>query len=372
MNNNMKKVIWIVIAVVVLIAFVLVRNSQESNAETIKIGVIAPLTGNFAVLGERIKNGFELAKEDILKEEIVGSLEIVIEDACQPAQAVSAAQKLINIDEVDILGGSFCVVGFVPVVPIFEEAKILTFNTAPNPDSVLNKKYVISTNSSIKEKSEQIAQYAYDKLGARTVAVIYYNTQLGLDYNKYLSETFERAGGKVISSEVTLVDATDFRTQLTKIKGSDIDVIFVVQLANPLGNLLKQARELGIQSVIMGNSSNEDPTVIQSAGIAAEGFVIASDEPFPKTDKINDFATRYKEKFGQEADVFAANSYDALWLQVEAYLECDGEVECMLENLHQVKNYPGVSGNITIREDGSASKPTIFKVVKNGQFVRHE
>lgn len=371
MNKTTKIIIGIIVILLVIWGLISVnKNNQVSTDEPIKIGVIAPLTGNFAVLGERMKNGFELAKEDILKSGKIESIDLVIEDACQPAQAVSAAHKLIEIDKVHILGGSFCVVGFVPVVPIFEQAKILTFNTAPNPDSVLNKKYVISTNSSIKEKSEQIAQYAYEKLNAKTAAVIYYNTPLGQDYNKYLSETFKKFGGNILSSEVTLVDATDFRTPLTKIKSMNADVIFVVQLANPLGNLLKQAKELGVKSVIVGNSQNEDPTILQTAGIAAEGFTISSDEPFPKTDKINDFAKRYEEKFGQPADVFAANSYDALHLQIEAYLSCNGETECMLEKLHSIKNYPGVSGNITIREDGSASKPTIFKVVKNGQFVR--
>ncbi len=367
-----KKYIWVIVVMLIIVGLLLVTSKEPRDTKSIKIGVIAPLTGNFAVIGERVKNGFELAKEDILKENKLKSVDLIIEDACQPKEATAAAQKLSQIDKVDILGGSFCVIGFVPSVPIFEKAKIITFNTSQNPDSVLNKKYVISTNSAIKDKAHQIAQYAYKKLAARTAAVIYYNTPLGQDYNKYISETFEKAGGKIISSEVTLVDATDFRTQLTKIKGQNTDIIFVVQLANPLGNLLKQARELGVKSIIIGNSQNEDPSIIESAGLAAEGFVISSDEPLPKTDKINDFAMRYEQKFGQKADIFSSNSYDALMLQAQVYTVCGGETECMLQKLHEVKDYPGVSGNITINPDGSASKGTAFKVVRNGQFIKLE
>lgn len=289
----MKKIIWIIIALLiiwVIISLVVGDENELTSDEPIKIGVIAPLTGNFGVLGERVKNGFEMAKTDLIKNGIVNNINIIYEDVCQPKDAVSAIQKLINIDKIDILGGSFCVIGFVPSIPILEKAKIVYFNTAPNPDSVIGKKYLISTNSSIQEKGQQIADFAYDKLNGRTAAIIYYNTPLGVDYNKYLSETFEKSGGKILSSEITLVDATDFRTQLVKIKQLKPDILFVVQLANPLGNLLKQADELGVSSIIVGNSSNEDPSIISTAGLSAEGFVIASDEPFPKNEKINRLA----------------------------------------------------------------------------------
>ena len=370
----MKKIIWIIIILLIIWGVVaLVGDKNELRKDNaFRVGVIAPLTGNFGVLGERVKNGFEMAKADLIKNEVIDDIDIIYEDVCQPKGAVSAVQKLINIDEIDILGGSFCVVGFVPSIPILEEAEIVYFNTAPNPDSVIGKKHLISTNSSIQEKGQQIAKFAYDKLNGRTASIIYYNTPLGVDYNKYLSETFEKSGGKILSSEITLVDATDFRTQLTKIKQLKPDILFVVQLANPLGNLLKQADELDVDSVIVGNSSNEDPSIISTAGLSAEGFVIASDEPFPKNEKINDFAIRYSELYGQDADVFAANAYDALTLQVTVFNKCGDDNACMLEELHNIKDFEGVSGNITIKDDGTAEKPTIFKIIKDGEFVRYE
>src|SRR3989338_6788334 len=244
--DKTRIVLWLVaLAVIILGVFAM---NQQKETEAIRIGVITPATGNFAVFGERMKRGFEMAKEDLLRTGKVTSLEIIYEDACQPKEAVAAVQKLITVHRIQILGGYFCVVGFVPIIPILEENKILTFNTAPNPDDALNKKYVVSTNSSIQEKASQLAVFARETLNAKTSAIIYYNTPLGKDYEKYFSETFTQKGGEVTSSEVTLVDATDFRTPLTKIKAKNVDVIFVVQLAGPLGNLLKQGRELGIDA----------------------------------------------------------------------------------------------------------------------------
>lgn len=365
---------WVLLILIIVIAIIFISKDSKKPIESdpVRIGVIAPFTGNFAVFGERIKNGFELAKEDIIASGDAQTINILYEDACQPQTAVTAVQKLIDFDKIDILGGSFCVVGFVPVISILEQHQILTFNTAPNPDDASNKKYVVSTNSGIREKATRLGEFAFDELEAKTAAVIYYNTPLGKDYEKYFKSTFEEKGGKIISSEVTLVDATDFRTQLTKIKSQNVDVIFVVQLASPLGNLLKQANELGIEATILGNPSNEDPTIITTAGSAAEGFVISSDEPIPKTDKILDFEKRYEERFGQKADVYAANAYDALHLQVVVFNECGRDVECMLKEIHDVQDYSGVSGNITIEADGSASKPNTFKVVKDGKFVKYE
>ncbi len=369
-SNIGRSILWMIVIAVVLVGGY--PLTKQKGAVEMKVGIIAPSTGNFAVFGERMRRGFEMAKEDLLKGGAIDSLELIYEDACQPKDAVSAVQKLITVNHIQVLGGSFCVVGFVPSIPILEENKILTFNTAPNPDDALNKKYVVSTNSSIQEKASQLATFARETLNAKTVAVIYYNTPLGKDYEKYFSLTFTQKGGEVVSSELTLVDATDFRTPLTKIKAKNVDVIFVVQLASPLGNLLKQARELGIKASILGNSQNEDPTIIDTAGKAAEGFLISSDEPFPKTNTITDFEKRFFAKYNQKPDVYATNSYDALTIQVEAFKKCKGDTECMLVEARAIKNYPGVSGVITIKPDGSASKSTTFKVVRNGAFVPFE
>lgn len=364
----MKKTTGVIILLVLIVGAVAVFSRPRSTG--LKIGVIAPQTGNFAVLGERMKNGFEMAKSDLIKAGVIDDIEIVYEDVCQPKDAVSAVQKLIKASKITYLGGSFCLIGFVPSVPILEEAKVVYFNTAPNTDSVLGKKYFISTNSSINEKASRIGAFAYENLKGRTAAIIYYNTPLGSDFNKYLTESFEKSGGDVLTNEITLVDATDFRTQLAKVKQTNPDVLFVVQLASPLGNLLKQAKEMGVKSIIVGNSENEDPTVIATAAGAAEGFVILSDEPSPKTTKIDDFTSRYKQIYNEDADVFARNAYDALTLQVMAFNKCGNNTECALKEFHAVKNYSGVSGEISISENGSASKPTIFKVVKNGKFVQ--
>lgn len=366
-----KKYIFLslLIALVAIMASITWRPKTE-----VRVGVIAPLTGNFAALGERVRQGFELAEQELEANKGI-RMKVIIEDACDAKSALSAVNKLIQVDHIDILGGSFCVAGFVPMLPILAEHNLIGINLAPNPDSVIGNANLISTNTSIKQKGTELGNFAAHELMAKRAAIIYYNTPLGEDYRKYFSKAFEAAGGKIISSQVSLIDATDFRTELTKIKAQNPDLIFVVQLAKPLGNLLKEAHELGISAKILGNSQNEDPTVIEIAGNASEGFIISSDEPLPRTKAVEDFDVQYKKKYGKEADVFARNAYDSLILQSKAFERCNDDIQlvrtnCLLNFFHQVKDYEGASGMITIQDDGTAFKSTSFKIVKEGRFVK--
>lgn len=357
------------VALIAVLGWKFVAEKRVEKNDIIKIGVLAPLTGDFAVLGERIRNGMELAKIDLVSKNIVrqDEVKVVYMDACKPEETLSATQKLLNIDKVSMIGGSFCLIGLPSILPMAKEKNIVIFNTAANPDFVLNQDDIFSTNFSIKNDAEKMARYARENLRAKTAAIVYLQTPFGDDYKKYLTEYFEKTGGKVLISEGKLLDAADFRTEITKIKVKNPDVIFVVHLASPLGNFLKQTKELNVQAHLIGHYEAEDPTIIKIAGDAAEGFIISSSEPSP-SDTVLRFKEEYKNKFGEEPDVLASNAYDSFMLEITLYKKCSGDIRCLKSELHNVKDYQGVSGVITINPDGSSNKPTIFKIVKDGKF----
>jgi len=215
-----------------------------------------------------------------------------------------------------------------------------------------------------------LAEYAFNTLNAKTAAIIHLQSPFGEDYNKYISENFKTLGGKIVSQVGKAPNAQEFRTELTKIKQLNPDVIFVIHFGTPLGNIIKQAREIGITAPLIGDYESEDPTIIEYAGQAAEGFIFSSSDPLTETPKVVEFKQKYKQHHNLEADVVSSNAYDSLRLQISTYLKCKGLSDCMADELHHVKNYSGASGQITIDRDGSASKPTAFKIIKGGQFVR--
>ncbi|MBS3079112.1 ABC transporter substrate-binding protein [Candidatus Pacearchaeota archaeon] len=372
MKNSVKIIIGMVIIAIIVAGLLFFKNMTgnviNDNRQEIRIGAIVPLTGTYSTLGNRIKNGIELAREDIEKEENVKII-TYYEDVCTSKDAVSAVNKLISVDKIDVLGGSYCVIGLIPNVPILEKEKIIAFSTPVNPDALLNHPHVFSTNKAIKDDTKDMANFSVNRLHARSAATIYFNTDLGMDYNKYFKKHFESLGGRVVSENMYELAAADFRTELTKIKASNPDVILAINLGGNMGNLLKQAREMGIKAPIISYVHTQDPNVLTAAGDAAEGFIISSSETQEESKVIQDFNKKYREKYGAEPDINAANSYDATRLEVFAYQKCNGDRECMTKELHNVKNYEGVSGNITIQADGSTIKPTVFKIVKNGKFV---
>ncbi len=371
--KKILKMFWLFFGVaVVVVGLIILSTKSGPDSKKLRIGALIPLTGDISELGTRIRNGMDLAEAEIQKENGDIKIQLIYEDVCLPKDAVAAAKKLIEVDKVSIIiGASFCLIGLEPVIPMAQKHGILIFNTAANPDSVLNQKYVFSTNVSIKSDSERLAVFAMDTLGSKTAAIISLQTPFGESYRDNLTEYFTQQGGTVVLGESFEIFENDFRPLITKLRSRKPDVIFTINHGGSLGNFLKQVREGGIESTVIGDYESEDPTVIQAAGNAAEGFIISSSEPKTETKTGEQFKETYQKKYGEEPDVLARNAYDALKLQVKAYVDCNGGAECMSRILFGVRDYEGASGLITINPDGSASKPTIFKIVKNGEFVRY-
>ena len=372
-------IIGIVILVLLAGAYVFFANASStglflgsSASNEIKLGALLPLSGNFATIGGNTRNGMELAKLNLVKENQNRNISFVFEDSCYPKETIPAFTKLINVDNIDMLGMSFCIVGFVPIIPEVQKQKIVAFSVAASPDALLNQSSVFSFNKSIKLDSNHLATFAINELKAKTAAIVFYNTQLGADYNLHLTKSFEKLGGKVVYSGVTEVDRVDFRAELTAIKEKNPDVIYIIQLANSLGLFIKQARELGISAKILSQSTAEDPTVITASQGASEGLIISSSQTRVETQKMKEFKAEYNAVYKKDPDALAAIAYDSIILQIKAYEKCGGEVNCIQKEIFATKNYSGASGVITMNNEGSTDREPNFKIVKDKKFVLYE
>jgi len=374
-----KIIVSLLVLVLVAGAFIFFASNSSSTglfAATsgntgLKIGALVPLTGNLASIGGNMVAGMELAKSDLEKDESDRKITFVFEDSCYPKETIAGFSKMADIDEINLLN-SFCIVGFVPVMPLAQEKELTSFSMAASPDALLNQKYIFSLNKSIKQDANHLIEFASKSLDAKTAAIIYYNTQLGADYEKHLKSDFESIGGEVVFSGVTEVERTDFKAELAEIKSKNPDVIFIIQLANPLGLFLKQAREMGVNSVILSQSTAEDPKVLEASQGASEGLIISSSQPRTLTLEIESFNKKYFEKYGANPNIMTAIAYDSTILQVKAYEKCKGEVSCIQTEIKNVKKYSGASGVLTMNSQGSTDRDPNFKIVKDGKFVLYE
>ncbi|MBW2990882.1 ABC transporter substrate-binding protein, partial [Candidatus Woesearchaeota archaeon] len=219
-----------------------------------------------------------------------------------------------------------------------------------------------------------MAEFGYSKLNARTASVLYINQDNGIGYKQGFIEKFEELGGRIVSEESYEPGTTDFRTHLSKIKEKNPDVFFLAGQEAELA--VKQTRELGIKAQILGPTTLETSDMVRIAENAAEGIIYTTPtfDPEDKSERVQEYLRKYKEKYGDISEYRAANAYDAVYIIALMIEKCGSErnTECIRDELYKVENYPGVSGNITFDENGDVIKPTMIKTIRNGQFVKYE
>lgn len=362
-----------IVALLALTAFLWGRFHHEIEPpQTVRIGALLPLNNDLMAVATRMKSGMELARSDLLKKygERV-AISIDYQNGCYEREAAAAVQKFVH-DGVSIIGGSFCLFGHIPILPLIEAHRIITFNTATNPDVVLNKRYAFSTNVEVKDQAEAMADFAFHALRGRRAVTMHLDTPFGHDYNKYFKRRFEALGGEVLFNIPDAPDGKNFRVVVPRIKDERPDVIVTAHFGVPLGLFFKAVRDAGIQASILGNYETEDSDVLFAAGDAAEGVYIATSAAKARTNAMGRFESSYIRKYGLAPDAIVTNSYDAVVLGVESAISCKGDRECMREEMRKVENYQGASGVITIKASGATDKPTAFKVIRSRTFIRFD
>lgn len=368
----MDKTAKIIIGLIVIVVLVWAGYSLTKPREIapIKIGAILPLTGDLAAYAEGIKNATNLAVEN---SGLQDKIQIIFEDdhGCLPADSVSAVQKLINLDKVDGILGTMCTGSTLAIAPITEQNKVIVIAPSATGKNLSTAgDYVFRTIASDADKSIAVAKYAYGK-GYRKAALLFDSAQDALvSQRDDVKTVFTNLGGQIAIEESFVSKDKDIRTQLSKIKNVNVDVIFVGAMPDTLGLILKQAKDLGIKSVFIStDTSGGTQPVIDIAGNAAEGFIF----PFATTpdNKENaDFINSYKAKYGIEPPAYAAEGYDAAMLLIKSLAISERTPENIKNELQTIgQNYYGASGIITFDKNGDIQKPMIIKTIQNGQFV---
>lgn len=343
-----------------------VAQAQNQN-QVISLGIVAPLSGDFANYGEHIQRGAELAKEDLKKENI--DIKLKYEDACLPLDAVKAIQKLIEIDSINGVAASYCVVGTVPMIPVLERMNLIGFHTSVLPNRVLESKKIFTTNGRIDDEASLAADYAYDNLKARRAAILFLITQWGETYADSFKEKFKSKGGMVVRVESNPIGINDFRSELTRIKQHKPDLIFMVHVGPTLGIALKQARQLGLKQQILTVNESEDISVIEQAREAAEGLTFFAPEPKQETAAMKSFREAFVERYAKLPHPLSKHAYDEVKIVSETNAKCNLSNQCVLDEVAKIKDYDGASGKFSFEADGGVAREFVLKKVKNGQFV---
>ena len=346
--------------------------------DTIKVGVNLELTGTVAAYGNAENNGVKLAVQEINKAGGVDGkkIELVTKDnKSENAEASTAATNLTIQSQVNAMIGP-ATSGAVAAaslnaqktgVPLLTPSGTQDDLTLDTVDGV--KKYVFRTTFQDSFQGQVLAQYAYNNLNAKKVVLYYDNSS---DYAKGIAEEFKKKyQGDIVTTATFASGDKDFQSALTKIKNLDYDAIVMPGYYTETGIITKQARDMGISVPILGPDGFNDDSFADLAGKANANSVYYVSGYSTKTalsGKANDFIKAYKAKYGSEPNMFAALSYDSVYMIAKAAEGAKTSID-IANNLAELKDFDGVTGKMTIDKKHNPIKTALMVIMKDGAEV---
>ena len=351
-------------------------GSKESG-NTIKVGANFELTGNVANYGNATIEGLQLAIDEANEAGGINGkkLELVsVDDKSEAAESINAATKLISDDDVRVIVGPATTGLVLAETQTATDAKVpIIAPCATSPEATVEngkvKPYVFRSCFIDPQQGEVMATFAAKDLKAKT-AVIYVDNSS--DYSKNLAkvfkEKFEAAGGKVVMEEAFLQKDQDFKATLTKLKTANADVMFVPAYYEEVGKIVKQAREMGINSAILGTDGWDDTKVVDIAGADALNNTFFSTHYSEKDTEVQGFIEAYKKKYNRAPNVFAALGYDAGKMLVDALKRAgSGDTEKIREALEATRDLKVGTGTISMDKNHNPIKTAVILEMKNGE-----
>lgn len=307
-----------------LISLAALLGTGIAAAADIKIGVAEALTGGAAQYGVAVRNGFQLAADEIdAKGGVNGNkLQLVIEDEQgKKEEGINVFKKLIFQDKVLMIFGPTLSNSMFAAGPVANASKVVAFGTSNTANGITDIGPYIFRNSVMESDVLPVTvATAVKHYGIKKVAVIYGNddafTKSGYDVFK---KVLEAQKIPVTTTETYVKGDVDFKAQLTKIKGGNPDAVVCSCLAEEAANIMLQARGLGLKAPFIGGNGFNSPKLFEVSRLAGEGTFIGS--PWSNTNPApanQHFVAAYKQKYGSDPNQFAAQAYDAMHIAAAA------------------------------------------------------
>ena len=347
-----------------------------ADAKTIKLGEYGSLTGGQATFGISTDQAIKMAIAEVNAQGgVLGKpVEVLVQDDSSKADQVpGAVTKLISEDNVLAILGEVASSNSLKAAPICQAAGVPMLSpTSTNPKVTQVGDYIFRACFIDPYVGEALAQFARTKLQAKTAAIF---TDVKSDYSKglsqYFKDSFVKAGGKVVSEESFRGgEDTNFRPQLTNIKGAAPDVIYIPGYYTEVGNIAVQARSVGLtKQTLLGSDGWDSPELFKIGGPALDGSYFTNHySPASRDPKVVKFVGDYTKKYGQEPDALAAVAYDAAYMMFDAIKRAGALDRAKLRDaLAETKDFQGVTGTITMDKDRNAQKPLVFIKIQGGK-----
>jgi len=382
----------------VLAITLLALGCGGSTQDELVIGEYGSLSGNDATFGQSTKNGVELALDELkaAKDGKIGGLRVRIvveDDQGRPEEAATAVQKLINQDRVCAVLGEVASSRSLAAAPISQAAGVPMISpSSTNPRVTQVGDYIFRMCFIDPFQGTVMAKFAAQNLGLKRVAIL---KDVRNDYSvglaQFYADAFVKLGGQIVGEQAYSAGDQDFRAQLTNVKGKNPQAIFVPGYYTEVGLIARQARELGITVPLLGGDGWESDQLLEIGGPALNGCYYSNhfsvDNPDPR---LQSFLKAYRAKYGADPDAIGGLAYDAanvLFLSMDKLATENAETfkglgsaaagsdarraatTRLREIIASTRDYPGVTGTITLDANRNARKPAVVIEIKDGKKV---
>lgn len=359
------------------------NTGAPAQSDTIKIGWIGSLTGDQAVWGTCESNTIKMLIEEvnanggILGKQVEG---IYYDTKGDAAEAVNATKRLVSQDKVVAIIGPNASGQAISIASVLEEYKVPDIATVAT-----NPKVTVNDDGSVKQFNFRVcfidpyqgavaAGYAYDRLGLKNAAVLY---DVASDYSQGFTEFFEKTfvekGGKIVAKEGFKEGDVEFKPQLSKIKDANPDMILMPYYYKEVALSANQARELGIDAVLIGGDGWPSEQLMTMAADAIEGSYVVNHLDF-NDPEVKPLQEKYSAKYNLPMELNGYMAHDA-FLLLKAAIEDAGAADPVkiTESLTKV-TVQGVTGNIKISPDdhNPVGKEAAIVRIENADYIFQE
>ena len=386
MKRFVSKVVAVAMAVVMLMSFVAVAAAAS---DTIKIGVLAPLTGGVAEYGNAVNNGVTMFFEELNANGGINGKQVelvVYDEEGDPVKAVTGYNYLLDEEVVAIIGD----VTTAPTIAVVTESQeegtpmITASATAAavtcqmNDDGTVAAVYENMFRSCFIDpfQGNKMAAFAKEQLNASTAAVLY---NVGSDYSagcaKSFQETAQAQGLEVLAVESYADGAVDFQSQLTNIAAKNPDVLFIPDYYSVVALVAQQAYAAGVKSTMLGSDGWDSVLDVVTDPALLEGSYSCSGYSIEDTrEAVQTFVANYQAKYGATPNMFAAQGYDAAMIMAAAVEKAeasgakagsDAYTEAIIAAM-KATDMDCVTGHVTYNEYNNPEKSAAIITFENG------
>jgi branched-chain amino acid transport system substrate-binding protein len=371
-----KKFLFLLLVIVLVVLGTGIFSWQKlmrKEPQVVKIGVIAPLSGEVAQYGAEVRNGVQLAVSQLNKEQKKYRYEVIsFDDEADPDIAKKRAEEMVlNQEILAVIGPAFSVTT-LSAGEVFQNGKLPAISpSATSPKVTELGDFIFRVCPSDAYNGKALANFVIQDLGYHKIAILWDETHAA--YSGELANAFikraEQLGAVITKHLAYQFGQTDFTPLLQEVKETEPEVLVLTGYATEAALIAQQTRLLGWEIPIVGGDGLHVNELIEKGGKAVEGVKFTSffsaDDPRPQ---VQEFVSAYRERYGVDPGWAAAHSYDAMRIIASA-IEKEGPTRKGIQKaLSETKNFQGVTGVIGFDENGDVIKDVVKIEVRNGKF----